>query len=963
MAKPAEREASDQRSEFYRAFASREGGVLVQTSAALQDCPGSCLSEYALVAGVRDFLAQDCNFGPDLYYPYNDTWSAEPPLSGYISSMRFASPALSTPEVTPVLSTRLPLVLPPAASPDGSSSFELLVLFDVALDPLSASLRMFAAQSEALTCSALECSLKTRIEAMWYNTDFVVLVWEGALFRPLDAPDENCASPWLADSVPSDTLREAMTDVQLIPALLSPSFFANAKIEFQSRSIVESSLLLVPFSELAFNSSLLITLPLEYFARPQLQNSQVQLLVMTIFMLSVTILAASALFFYLQEKTVSKKQQELFLAGDAGDEDENLSANLEKHREATYGVVLTAFRNSWDRMRVLSPVSELPALKGVNNQHAQLPLDLSAMHQHICNRAVQHIRESHQGKNILTACILESLPSPIPLRLFTVRHSLPARIFLQVVVFTHMLLGFWEPFNQERSSSLFDVGPAPLWLVAAEAACLSAEVLFIALDLSVNWVWKAQNSLDAPNLTQVQFTQAGLWFLILVDLISSLFTGFRLENILPLRVVFYCLMDVSVRQSVHMVMTSILRSLNIMIVLFVVVLVAGVLGVVLFRNLVNAGLVANGFDNIQQACLSMFVYIISGENYVQIVWPALSVSINYIWFFLFFLIIGMFFVSAIVIGTFEDTFTELNLKELKKRLMFKRSGATLAFNLIDEDGDKNIGEAEFCDFICRCRPDLNKSEALRIFADLDTNKDKVGISLAEFVVGVETILMIVSEPPPIHTYLSPWRVWLRAKVLGPHRFECDENGNRSVARDRFDTLSLLLVLLSTTCACLFGSENNASQWSTTHSIGLTAAGCSFVDLLLRLAIYGWDEYINYAKYHLREKRAHAQAFANQVDAVVCFSVAFVAIFAWIETADPNRRRLEELAIALPVLRLLVLITRCRMTLHSVLAVLPTFIALFKLLFAINLVFAVYGHLAFRNEVTFTVRKILFLFVI
>jgi len=66
-----------------------------------------------------------------------------------------------------------------------------------------------------------------------------------------------------------------------------------------------------------------------------------------------------------------------------------------------------------------------------------------------------------------------------------------------------------------------------------------------------------------------------------------------------------------------------------------------------------------------------------------------------------FLIIGMFFVSAIVIGTFEDTFKQLNDRNIKKALLFKRSGATAAFTLLDMNNDQTISAEEFCDFVFR----------------------------------------------------------------------------------------------------------------------------------------------------------------------------------------------------------------------------------------------------------------------
>merc|ERR1712159_188768 len=103
----------------------------------------------------------------------------------------------------------------------------------------------------------------------------------------------------------------------------------------------------------------------------------------------------------------------------------------------------------------------------------------------------------------------------------------------------------------------------------------------------------------------------------------------------------------------------------------------------------------------------MFIYIQSAENYVDVAPPALEVDATYIFFFLTFMILGLFFITAIVIGVFEDTFTQLNQTSLKKGLLYGRTGAVAAFTLLDLNNDGSISFKEFGDFIFSYRQDLS----------------------------------------------------------------------------------------------------------------------------------------------------------------------------------------------------------------------------------------------------------------
>ena len=238
--------------------------------------------------------------------------------------------------------------------------------------------------------------------------------------------------------------------------------------------------------------------------------------------------------------------------------------------------------------------------------------------------------------------------------------------------------------------------------------------------------------------------------------------------------------------------------------------------------------------------------------------------------------------------------------------------------------------------------------------DIYTKLDKVqdeqdGLSITEFVEGVEQIVDLVSEPPPLESYLSPWRVSVRRLWLGPYDKESlkqvDGRRVRSPRVNRISSVSLLIVLLNTACVCLYGSLEDTVEFRRVSQAAVILSVLSVLDVCMWVLVYGFDEYYYYVKYHRHEKQASAQTFANRFDLMICgLSLVGYVLFFFMVPED----NLYKIITALPVLRLVTLVTRCRMTFHSLLLVIPTFVALFKLLFVFNYFFSVYGHLLFRD---------------
>ena len=75
-----------------------------------------------------------------------------------------------------------------------------------------------------------------------------------------------------------------------------------------------------------------------------------------------------------------------------------------------------------------------------------------------------------------------------------------------------------------------------------------------------------------------------------------------------------------------------------------------------------------------KSMISMFVLMGSGENYTELIYPALDRNYYTFGFFCVVIIVGMFTISAMVTGVFEDAFHERNESYLAKITIIRRTG-------------------------------------------------------------------------------------------------------------------------------------------------------------------------------------------------------------------------------------------------------------------------------------------------
>ena len=280
---------------------------------------------------------------------------------------------------------------------------------------------------------------------------------------------------------------------------------------------------------------------------------------------------------------------------------------------------------------------------------------------------------------VITVCTLEALPSPVPLRIYNVLTSMPWKTLMHVVVFVHIFMVFWEP---DTLSNLRRQG-LDWHVILIEFVCLTAEWTHAVLWFLMQAVWlesdPQRRGMKVWRHSAIELPC--LLFLITVDLIMTISLEYSIEYFIPLRP----LLPLFTSQRIGRTASTVARTLwglrYILLLLASVVVLAGALGLTLFEGAVNSedGVeeYGNSFDSFLASTLTMFVFIATGENYVDIVYPAMEYSGYSIIYFMVFAFVGLFFVVSILIGSFEEGYGELETEHLRNTFIKSRTVCTL----------------------------------------------------------------------------------------------------------------------------------------------------------------------------------------------------------------------------------------------------------------------------------------------
>ena len=181
----------------------------------------------------------------------------------------------------------------------------------------------------------------------------------------------------------------------------------------------------------------------------------------------------------------------------------------------------------------------------------------------------------------------------------------------------------------------------------------------------------------------------------------------------------------SLRRAMIAFTGTLIRAGPIFIVFGILLVIATVQGVTLFYN---RGL---NFDTLGDAFVTVFIFMISAENYPDLVWEAVSCNTKWVrerydmvptepfeqntflggyvtgscseslfqLYFVFYSFLGIFLMLSLVIGVFEGTYSEKHERNLAKQRRKRRMGLLVAFYVLDKDKSDVLEPNEFVSFL------------------------------------------------------------------------------------------------------------------------------------------------------------------------------------------------------------------------------------------------------------------------
>eukprot|EP01083_Nonionella_stella_P271926 921913_1 len=608
--------------------------------------------------------------------------------------------------------------------------------------------------------------------------------------------------------------------------------------------------------------------------------------------------------------------------------------------------VLRAYRHSWKRL--------------YPNGYED-PTDEYRSH-----RAVSHVEAAASGHNLLRFCLLDRPELGVrPLRAYWLLSFWAYKWTVYAVAIAYISLPLWKRVS---NADLKENGVITV-PYALEAACLMVllfdlvariYVLFneskvikhldkeeltdsqggiqhkpehrrVSSRISDSLGISQVNFLSEPYIPHVYFLRTILMvFLVWNWAVSGIFL-WNTEFYFPVRPFLLILMSRRIRDSAHTFMKTIISATDVFILLFASVLVAAVIGLSLFQEIVNPDQVSSGYDNYVRSVITSFVYLITGENFPDVVYPAIEFNPLSLVYFLSWTVFVLFFLVGMLTGFFQDGFTVMQQTDLRKRKLYDRVGITAAFILLDFDGNGFITRNEFKDFMKSIRPDATEDHINKLFEFLNFADDDERLDVKEFVDGVEeiTIQRLVGGEDDCRERWYPL-VFLRYAVF------------ETVV---WDQVTLVVLLLNIMTLSLHG-VSYSSRRIDSLAVGFLLFFAA--ETLLRIGAFGFREFWNWAYYH---NPGLFQMFSNRSDFVFMVS-SLTAFFIGVGSTgglDYVKNPLFRVAFCIPVLRLFTQVKRLRYLVFTLIQILPLFASLATLLLVVFYVYGFIGMAMFSGK--------------
>eukprot|EP01083_Nonionella_stella_P171347 585111_1 len=530
-----------------------------------------------------------------------------------------------------------------------------------------------------------------------------------------------------------------------------------------------------------------------------------------------------------EQEDIGQQQQQQQSIFNMNDEEEQLtldfiSANIRD-------TVRVSCKQSWIR------------LQQQEERRENLPTRRRDITDHYHSRALRHIYQAKRGMNIITVVQMEQYGrrNEYKLKLYALQSSRAWRWFLQCIIMIHIFGLVWFRLDLAAGGYTHYTGA-----LIIEWICLFFEFADLLLTYFIQFRWQntSRNPLMSPNEKKNIFLVRSLvWLAVVVDVLLTVFASpqWSFTRVLPIRPLLLILSNDKLIGACYALVITSLNAADALLLFVMLLGIAAVSGVILFRfDSLMSFYNVYSFQNVIRSVFTTYIFIISGENYGELVYVSFEKNPAYIIYFVILTVLGSWIVVSLVVSRFQTSFKEIYTKERERRIYFKRTGYVAAFSLINLDDDNEVSKAEFESFVRYIQLELregknNKKEEIEQLRNLnfdafDADGDD-SIDIREFVIKLEEIYqkpVLIDIMNDDDSLLS----WIRLNI---------------VETEAFSQFVLVVILIQFILFTLFGIYPGDSSTQMLDLLLAITVLLNGLDIAVKIISMGWDYYWNSSK--------------------------------------------------------------------------------------------------------------------
>eukprot|EP00736_Rhodelphis_marinus_P005615 Rmarinus@m.11636 len=569
-------------------------------------------------------------------------------------------------------------------------------------------------------------------------------------------------------------------------------------------------------------------------------------------------------------------------------------------------------------------------------------------------KAKRFIEDAHAGRNVLDLIDFERQGLNFHRIVFYVRSYLAYNIVIRVAILGQLFLGFYEAPSDE-GGEISDAQRKRLMLF--DLLCIVVSLVDVAVEIVINGI-----SYTDGEKTHIRRRNAFRIVLVVTTFLdwfirrhTQYTTGSdELTVYLPYSAVLRPFILITQSDSLSVTCQGFFRTLararDVFVVLIAFLVVSVAIGLPMFegRYPANYSHYGRGFDDFLSALLTMFIFITTGENYPDVVYPPSEDNAFFKFYFFAFCFLGMLLLVSLIIAIFQKQYSEHMRGVAGSRRRQLWEGMVAAFILLDKNDSCVLESEEYADFF---------QQECCTGADFTALKN-VDLNIKYFVeITEELVSMFDSTREKWHAPLvrASKRLWeaiddlwcpsgvtsiLKLLLTGNPVFpEYVEATNSSLVR----SISQVLVIVYIWCLCVSTYFNAKSM----GSIFFIMLFCQVGELFFRVLVYG------FVGYWFTEDRSAGPRFEKVCRRVDFLTVAVALISFSIESLNTGSGAFPESNVAralisLPALRLFSVFLGARYLVFGIMFVLPGMASLVVLLLAVLYIFAALGCICFAG---------------